>query len=235
MMITIEPIIFMITNVLQPSSKPLSYTPRRSRFSIEQRYEQLKETIESILSLPQKNIQIVLVEGSEDLTCIWKNKMEELSKTIDIYFVSNQQFISSLYKGQGEAFLVAKGLDYVTQKYPLVKTMVKISGRYKLNSSFSFQRNLSENKNKNIFRKIESGSYFDERVPCVYTMLYIIIGYPSFTKVRALCQKIMDTQAKESVERLFYLEFENDPNTIFVDFPLGIEGFVSHSRKFIQK
>ncbi len=127
-----ERICFIITSVIKPSHKQLSYSNVRSLYSPEQRFIQTKVTISSIRkSIP--GAYILLIEGG------LKNPyLPEFVNLVDkyIYCGSNKLVraaVDSKYKGLGEVVLLLFSRLYINRKFDLY---FKISGRYYLNDNF---------------------------------------------------------------------------------------------------
>lgn len=221
--------ICIITSVLQPSFRPLAYAPRRSRYSVQQRFEQLTQSIQSLRKhLPEAN-SILIVEGSRSLSSEWTEKLSSLSfeYNTNILF-ANSPLVDSPWKAQGEAFLLIKGLEWVKQNNLDHPPVFKLSGRYRLSQEFNKEEFL-KTTNKNVFREIEKGSVFWETKPCFYTFFYKI---HDLNRLYILCERILGEKGKESIEVYFYREFFKDAVLVH---HLGVEGNISHSGRFIQK
>ncbi len=127
----IKNIAFIITSVIYPSSKPLSYTSTRSIFTPKERELQ---TIETIKSIRRKyyNAKIILLEMG-----LRKDIDQELISLTDKYiFIGNNLIVrhacDSKYKGLGEAI----GLIISNKKIPKSEDYYfKISGRYYLTNN----------------------------------------------------------------------------------------------------
>lgn len=125
--------VFVITSVIFPSQKPLSYTPVRSFYTPDERVKQTIKTIESI-RLHYKDAFIILLEMGLN-----KNISAELKSKADSFiFVGNKKFVRSAcdskHKGFGEAvgLIAAKKMLSCLGDY-----YFKISGRYFLTESFN--------------------------------------------------------------------------------------------------
>jgi hypothetical protein len=138
--------IFIITSVINTGNKPWSYTNTRSPFTIEKRFEQTLQTIESIRKL-NDNTKILLVECSdlnEEMTTILKNKTDYFIQTFSIPEVYSA-CIESNKKGFGETMKVKIACDFIEQNNIEFNKLFKISGRYFLTSDFS-KENYSVNE-----------------------------------------------------------------------------------------
>lgn len=125
--------VFIITSVIFPSQKPLSYTPVRSFYTPDERVKQTIETIESI-RLHYGDAFILLLEMGlkEDIPADLKSKVNKF------IFIGNKKIVrwacDSKHKGLGEAVgLIAakKALSCLGDYY------FKISGRYFLTKNFN--------------------------------------------------------------------------------------------------
>lgn len=130
----------IISSAICTINKPLNYTPIRSFFTHEQRYEQTLQTIESIKQMIPDSY-IVITEGTE----IQKEMEKTILEKVDYYYnVSKLEWVSQCVngpaKGYGEiASILAylKSAHYEENKANF-KSMSKISGRYRLRSDFKF-------------------------------------------------------------------------------------------------
>jgi hypothetical protein len=107
----------------------------RSKFSVEERVQQTKETLSSIrLKCPEA--KIVLVEGSDTEIEKWNLDYDDVVLCRDNPEIRN--IIYNNFKSLGECAMmmhVGKKLDL--ENYEIV---MKISGRYKLTDDFSLER-----------------------------------------------------------------------------------------------
>ena len=107
----------------------------QSKYSVEERVQQTKDTLSSI-RLKCPNAKIVLVEGSDTEIEKWGFDYDELILCRDDLEVRN--IIYNNFKSIGECVMMM----YVGRKIDLEKynIVMKISGRYKLTDDFSFDR-----------------------------------------------------------------------------------------------
>ena len=129
--------VFLITSIITPSEKPLSYYNLRSVFTPEQRYLQTLKSISSIRNYYPDAI-ICWIEGSE----IQESMENEVKQKVEFYiniFEDNKDFLSSEFKGLGERILILKGLEFIFEQQKIKHfdfNLYKLSGRYYLNSTF---------------------------------------------------------------------------------------------------
>ena len=132
--------LIIISSAICTVNKPLGYTPIRSFFTHEQRYEQTLQTIESIRKMIPESY-IVITEGTEIPDYMEGNI---LSKVDYYYNVSKIDWVServnSPAKGHGEvaSILAYFKSPHFEEKKESFKSISKISGRYKIRSDFKF-------------------------------------------------------------------------------------------------
>lgn len=142
----------LITSLLSPINKELSYCSTRSIYSTDERFKQTIQTIESIKKyIP--NCYIILLECSINI----KQYELTLKKHVNEYFnyCENQIIINAVnskYKGYGESSVLLNFfLTYTSTSN--FDNIFKLSGRYVLNESFDY--NLFKN-NENIFKSVNN-------------------------------------------------------------------------------
>jgi hypothetical protein len=120
----------IITSIISPSDKPLSYCKVRSIYTDKQRFEQTLETINSIRN-NMPSTDIILIDCSPP-----SKYMEELSKNVDYFFnlEFNDIVVNSPEKGKGEATLLLYVLSNIPKEY---NNIYKITGRYVLQETFN--------------------------------------------------------------------------------------------------
>lgn len=133
---------FIITSVISPSERPLSYSAIRSTFSSEERFQQ---TINTVLSIREyiPNSKIILIEGGYSIP-----KLNRLKEIVDKYiFLGRSKLIriavDSRYKGLGEATILLVSRIFWRNNFDLY---FKISGRYTINASFDISKWNSKDK-----------------------------------------------------------------------------------------
>lgn len=134
--------ILLITSVINTGNNPWSYTSIRSVFTMQQRFEQSKQSIQSIRDKMPKGTKIYFAECSE----IPEIMETELSQLCDKFFqFKNDEDVSkgclqSNKKGLGELLKTQKVVEYIVNEKIPFRRLFKLSGRYYLNSSFSETR-----------------------------------------------------------------------------------------------
>ena len=143
----------VITSCLNPIKKNLSYTNIRSIYTVEERYLQTINTINTI----KKNIPcsyIVLLECSKDIG-VYEMKLKEYVNEYHNYCNNKKvvDAVNSIYKNYGEVMTLIeffnnfKNIDKINDLY-------KITGRYWLNEKFNL--NTYINTKNNFFSLTES-------------------------------------------------------------------------------
>jgi hypothetical protein len=130
--------IVLITSIIDTPNKELSYTNTRSIYNRYDRYQQTKNTIQSIkLYIP--NNYIILVECSN------------FTNEENIYFNDNCDVVINLYnntelrnkiysisKSLGEGTMTIQALNYIIDNQIIYNNLFKISGRYFINNEFDY-------------------------------------------------------------------------------------------------
>lgn len=150
---------FLVTSVIDITSKPLTYSSVRSIYSSEERYLQTLETIKSIRR-QFKSSKITLIESGHT------DYGERFIGYVDSYYFNKEtlvkrKLINSKNKGIGEVYQILTALQVFD--YSCFDLIVKISGRYKLSdqfsirnhnfNSFNFKVNKSDLFHKSFFKK----------------------------------------------------------------------------------
>ena len=133
--------LFIITSVINTGNIPWSYTPVRSVFSVEDRFQQTLHTIESIRKYTNSS-KILLVECSDlsnEMESTLKNKVDYYLQCYDDEKVRSACIHNGM-KGYGEAVKTMKAVQYIKENRISFDRLFKISGRYYLNSSFSNEK-----------------------------------------------------------------------------------------------
>lgn len=131
----------IISSAIHTNNSPLSYTPTRSHFTHEQRFQQ---TLDTIAHLREKipNVYIILIEVtklSDEYQTILEKRVDYLYLTCNIPYI--YQITEGPYKGYGEAISILTYLnsDHFKHYRNQFISVSKISGRYKPNNHFRFE------------------------------------------------------------------------------------------------
>lgn len=181
--------IVLITSIIDPPNKHLSYTSMRSYYTSQERFEQTKKTIETVRKyIP--NIKILLVE------CSYLNE-EQLKYFINYcdYFINlidddeKTNACHSISKSLGEGTMTIAGIEYLQDiDY---EHLFKLSGRYWLSEDFNYEQynnpyinikinDINDAQNVNTcFYKIPKNTavQFCKYLESNYNMMYESIGY----------------------------------------------------------
>ncbi len=129
--------IVLLTSVINPGNIPWTYSSVRSAFTPEQRFEQLRGSIQSVRTfLP--SAEIIIIECSdipESYETILKGSVEHY---INLYNEDEIRKIcvGSNKKALGEALQTKCALDYIITNKLSFKRFFKLSGRYYLTNKF---------------------------------------------------------------------------------------------------
>lgn len=124
---------FIITSVIYPKQKELSYASTRSVYNPEERAAQTLKTIQSVKE-KVPGAKIVLVESG-----LQENLPLDLAKQVDQYlYVGNKFFVrqacDSKFKSLGEAIMLLCSIKHIKFN---AEAFFKLSGRYFLDENFS--------------------------------------------------------------------------------------------------
>lgn len=214
--------LFLVTSIINIPNTPLSYTPTRSVFTTEERFEQTKKTIESIREkIP--NTYVFLIEYSD----LPKEYSEYLKEHCDYFYnlydedKSLSDKIFGLSKSLGEGTMTLKAIEKMNEIGILNEydTFFKISGRYFLSDQF----NLSNFENDDICIRIIHN--INNITTCLYKLpiKYVIILY--YFLLHPLSQKRMHECV--GYEQIFgdFIIFLNQPiKNLEI---IGIDGYIS--------
>lgn len=209
----------LVTSIIKPPNKPLSYTQTRSTYTPQERFEQTKKTIDSIKEkIPEYKIFIV------ECSNLSEEEHNYFTKNSD-YFLnlinndSAKEDIYSYSKSLGEGTMTQYAIEYIIQNKIQFENFFKISGRYWLTDRFDY--NKFDNKNCIVRHYCQNSGAFT----AIYKLpsLSVIENYKNF-----LLKKRNDMINCIGYEILFYnfiKEYYID-NLIIIS-PIGLSGYVS--------
>jgi len=205
----------VITSVINTINKPLAYSPVRSVYNSEERYEQTLKTIESCKLI--ENCDVLLIETSE----IGETKENVLKGLVDYYvnFTDDediQKIIDNPIKGKAEATQLWYGLKSINiDDYD---NLFKISGRYWFNDDFSYE---NYNNTENVFKE-------GPNVIALGTAMYKLYktSFEEYFSCLAYCQKSNNQMEKDFVGffKKKYVTYDK----------IGLSGHVSVDGKLIN-
>jgi hypothetical protein len=219
--------ITLITSVIDTPNIPLSYTPTRSVFTKEIRFEQLKKTIATIREKIPDN-RIILVECS----ILSEDERQYLTNAVDyflnIYDTNDQQLIQRMFtpsKTMGEGTMTIYALQYLLSQNIEYDNFFKISGRYWLNDSFSYE-------------------FYDNYMTCirhingdsnnVYTCFYKLSYYESLVWLDYLRNSENEFVNCMGYEFIFSQFLKSLNRKICIINNLGVNGYISVDGNYID-
>jgi len=219
--------IVLITSIILTPNTPLSYTPTRSIYTREERYEQTKNTIESVKRIPNKKIiMIECSDLSEEEETYFKNNVDIF---INLYRTNNQGLVNNIHsasKSLGEGTMTIVALNYLFQNKIDFKYLFKLSGRYALTDKFNYEIY----DNNNILAQYYCDNFYAStilyKLPYDVTKLWLIFLNNSM-ELFLRC---------EGYERIFSLFLSTiKPNDRVIDCKtLGVCGNVSVSGGYVE-
>jgi mannosyltransferase OCH1-like enzyme len=195
--------IVIITSVLNCINKPLSYFNTRSIFTLEERYNQTIETINTInMYIP--DIEIIFIECSDLRN--FSNIENDIKDKVNYYFnfydnVEIRECVNSEFKGLGEAKLLIEAINKIIIINNNYKNLFKISARYYINSDFNYDE--LDEKN-NYF------TYWDNSIESYCTIFYKLNYDYIYDFKNALINSIPNLYKNESIESCIYKNFKNN-------------------------
>lgn len=132
--------LIVITSVINIPNLPFSYTPIRSLFTRNERFEQTKNTIKSIRDkIPES--KIMLIECSELNDEENQYIISNVDYFINIYGTENnfEQYVFGLSKSHGENTLLLQAFEYLKLNDIKYENFYKMSGRYWLTDNFNYE------------------------------------------------------------------------------------------------
>jgi len=216
----------LINSVIDTPNKPLSYSYTRSVFSREERFEQIKNSIQSVKTyIPQSKICLVecslLTQDEENYfksnTDYFINIYQDLDKRNSIY---------SIYKAEGESIQTLSAIEFILQNNLTFDFFVKLSGRYYINNEFSVDKYLTDLKFSFNLNQYGTSSTILYVMPFSYLQLYkdhlksnlIHVNHLAFESIYTnFIKKYVDFQDKSSYHHL-----------------VGAEGLIAVDKVFIK-
>jgi len=203
----------LVSSVINTSNKPLSYTPTRSVYSVQQRYEQTLDTIKSLEKIENKKILFV------ELSDIPEYENEIISK-VDFYkniYKENKDIVDGLHKGVGEALSILEGIKDID--LTLYDNIYKISGRYWLTDKFNYS----------LWNNNDTMLYEDKKHNSIVTVLYKI-NKNQYKEWISTLTNICYTSNPKAIEWIFK---EHMKNYTPIN-PVGVSGYFSIDGKYFE-
>lgn len=138
--------IVLITSIIDPPNKPLSYISTRSIYTSDERFEQTKKTFQTVREkIP--NAKTFLVECSK------------LNQEQETFMLQNSDYFLNLYgneeirknmhsesKSLCEGTMTYQALQSIENNHIEYDKLIKISGRYWLSDNFDYDKNFNHDK-----------------------------------------------------------------------------------------
>lgn len=211
----------MISSLIKITNAPLSYHPIRSVYSHKQRFDQTLKTIESIRKyIPNSFICLI------DCSFFTPEENEILNNlcdfVINLYDDLDMRKILRYSKSKSlcEAIQTLNVIQFIKENNIKFKNFFKISGRYELNEEFNYS--LYEN-DMNVGRlQADMQNYF-------ITSFYKLTPESLYDLERVfnIPEYQVCLHAGTAYEEIFKFFMRMQPNTKYLDCPLGIDEYIS--------
>ena len=217
----------LITSIIRVPALPLSYTSTRSVYTMEERFEQTRRTIETVRErIP--DAEIVIVECSE-----LDPEHEEYLRRHSNHFLNlihNEEATRDIYsisKSLGEGTMTIMAIEYIQQNHIEFDHFFKISGRYWLSEHFDYHSNFCNHDV--VIRSIEHGN--------ICTALYKLNGHDSVRRLHDFLRSSTG-QMRQCIgyEILFgHFLMSEQAHSKIRDLPrIGVQGYISVSHDFLD-
>lgn len=208
--------LIIISSVINISRNPLSYTPVRSVYTKEQRYEQTILTIKSLEKIKDK--KILFIECS-DITEYETNIINNVDFYKNIYKDDNiKSIIDGPHKGIGESLSILEGIkDINLSEYD---NIYKLSGRYWLNDNFNYS----------FWDNDDTIFFADQKYNGNISTVFYKINMKQYNQWINLLKYICNTTQVIAIEQIFK---ENMTDYININ-NVGVMGFMSYDGLYYE-
>lgn len=220
----------LVTSIINISQNPLSYTPIRSVFTKNQRFQQTQNTIKNIRkNLP--NYKIILVECSDLDVAQTKYFKENVDIFLNMYNEPNRQEyidkINSPSKSMGEGTITKFALKFLLYNKIPFDSFAKISGRYWINEKFNYyvfceQSNIV-NANKDNKKNVCTSLYKLSKEAAVLWYNYLL----------TCDEKFANCEGYELIFGDFIDSISNDNKITYMD-KIGVSGFIAVDGSYME-
>jgi len=191
----------IVTSVIEPSDAPLSYTDKRSVYSVDERYSQTLQTIESVKRyIPEADMAVV--------ECSPVSKMlYDLSTKADVFLnlYPDEEIRKSPHKGVAEARMLLGMLNLLDRwEY---QNVFKLTGRYLLNNDFNYS--LWDNSSITVKKTDHYAG------PSIHTFLYKF-NKDNILKLKEICNYLVERNDPAPTEQIFYNKIKDVEHTNIV-------------------
>jgi hypothetical protein len=218
--------IVLVTSIIDTPNLPFSYINNRSVFTIENRIEQTKKTIQTIKEkIP--NLKIILIECSK----LTKEQNNYFLENCDYFInlIEDKQMVDNIYsnsKALGEGTMTIAAIKFINNNNINFDNFIKISGRYWLSDNFNY----SNINNNNIVVH-----YINNDPNNVSTALYKINKKYVNNFYNFLNLNINQMKNCIGYEVLFAQFLNSDKNHTITNLnKIGVNGYVSVSNDFVD-
>ena len=211
----------MISSLIKITNAPLSYHPIRSVYTHQERFDQTIETIESVRkNIPNSYVCLI------DCSYFTQNELDTLSKNcnviINLYddLYMRQVLRYSKSKSLCEALQTLSVIEFIKKNNIKFKNFFKITGRYKLNEGFDYS---SYDNDMNVGRiQSDMQNYF-------ITSFYKLTPQSLYDLERVfnIQEYKLCLYAGTAYEEIFKIFMASQPNTKYLDHPIGIDEYIS--------
>ena len=212
--------IIIITSVINTGNVSWSYTPKRSLFNSEERFQQ---TLKSIYSLKKymPNTKILLVEGGK----LEDEKLTIFKSLCDyVYYMGDDEetyknCILSNCKGLGDSWMTRKGIEFIENNGIRAKNIYKLSGRYCLNENYNCN---------NISNELPTFKHVIDNVYCTF---FFSVPYSYLSIYKNILDTVIDVMKVRtdiSLEIILPEQFKNK-NIVRT---IGAEGLIAVDETF---
>jgi hypothetical protein len=207
--------ICILTSVINTGNISWCYSPKRSLFNTEERFQQTLKSIDSIRKY-MPNTQILLVEGSK----LEDEKLNIFKSQCDyVYYLGDdneteKNCILSNCKGLGDSWIIRKGIDFIKQNNIKAQNIYKLSARYCLNENYIIT---------NISTKLPT---FKHVINNIYCTFFFSVPYNLLDKYEQIINHtidIMKNRTDISLEIILPSLFENK----YIVETIGCEGIIA--------
>lgn len=131
--------VIVLTSIINIPDKPFSYTPIRSKYSRDERFEQTKYTIKTLKNkIPDSKIFLIECSDLND------EENEYIKENVDFFVnlygnAELETLIFGISKSIGENTLLLNAIKYLEENNIKYENFYKISGRYWLTDNFNYE------------------------------------------------------------------------------------------------
>jgi hypothetical protein len=223
--------ITLIPSIIDTPNKPLSYNTVRSVYTKQERFEQTKTTIKSVRSRIPNN-KIMVIECSPLTKEENQFFLENTDIFINLYDLPDKSYIEKIHshsKSMGEGTMSIYALEYLLTNKIEYDTLYKLSGRYRLNDKFSYEK---YNNNEQVLVQ-----YYCEK-ECASTILYKLPRAQSlqwYAFLQNANHYFVHCYGYENIFAMFLRELEQQTENLVIDIrQMGVCGNISVCGGYVE-